>query len=425
MSEADINFDMSEGHEEGAERRERVVKAQDGGAKALQAVIESDSRVKLWLASGLDAQTAKALDRLRQLADLQRLAVMPDVHPAADVCVGTVIATSELIYPQAIGGDIGCGMSTVALDGLGIEALHEKRRRIVLEQFEREVPILTRPARHSAWSEGAPAVEMLREKRLVKAAERDGLLQLGTLGRGNHFLEVQADKDGRVWLMVHSGSRAMGQVIARHYTNAALHGLGRTTSARHAHGKLLALSIGTAEGRSYLADQQWAVLYAAANRRKLLASAAAVLKRECGLKAEWDSFVDLPHNFVRLETHGGVEFIVHRKGASPATSGQAGLIPGSAGTFSAHVEGRGNADALCSSSHGAGRVLSRGEARKSISAGKLRRQLEGVSYDVRMEDRMLDEAPGVYRDLRVVLEAQRDLVRVVRRLKPVISYKGG
>ncbi|MBL8887865.1 MAG: RtcB family protein [Phycisphaerales bacterium] len=421
MNDFDDNCDGEE-RTRGATRGEKTA---EGGAKALQILIESDPRVKLWLASGLDGATAKALDRLRQLADLQRLAVMPDVHPAADVCVGTVIATSELIYPQAIGGDIGCGMSTVALSGLGIEALHEKRRRLVLEQLGREVPILTRSARHSAWSDGAPAVDMLREKRLSKAAERDGLMQLGTLGRGNHFLEVQADDDGRVWLMVHSGSRAMGQTIARHYTNAALHGLGRTTSARHAHGKLLALSIGTEEGRNYLADQQWAVLYAAANRRKLLVSAAAVLKRECGLKADWESFVDLPHNFVRLESHGGLEFIVHRKGASPAASGQAGLIPGSAGTFSAHVEGRGNSEALCSSSHGAGRVLSRGEARKSISAGKLRRQLEGVAYDERMEDRMLDEAPGVYRDLRVVLEAQRDLVRVVRRLKPVISYKGG
>lgn len=421
MSEYEDNFER----DDRAERDGRHTGPRHGGARALQALIESDPRVKLWLASSLDDATAKALDRLRQIADLQRLAVMPDVHPAADVCVGTVIATSELIYPQAIGGDIGCGMSTVALSGLGIEAMHEKRKRLVLEQFGREVPILTRSAKHSAWSDGAPGVDTLREKRLAKAAERDGLTQLGTLGRGNHFLEVQHDEQGRVWLMVHSGSRAMGQTIARHYTNAALHGLGRTTSARHAHGKLLALSIGTEEGRNYLADQQWAVVYAAANRKKLLASAAAVLKRECGLKADWESFVDLPHNFVRIETHAGVELIVHRKGASPAAAGQAGLIPGSAGTFSAHVEGRGNTEALCSSSHGAGRVLSRGEARKSISTGKLRRQLEGVAYDPRMESRMLDEAPGVYRDLRVVLEAQHNLVRVIRRLKPVISYKGG
>ncbi len=128
---------------------ERTPRQQDGGAKALQSLIESDPRVRLWLACGLDVPTVKALDRLRMLADLQRLAVMPDVHPAADVCVGTVIATSELIYPQAIGGDIGCGMSTVALDGLGLEALHEKRRRIVLEQLGKEVPILARSARHS------------------------------------------------------------------------------------------------------------------------------------------------------------------------------------------------------------------------------------------------------------------------------------
>ena len=396
-----------------------------GHAHALRAWIESDARVRLWLAGPLDQVTARALDRLRRLPDLQRLAVMPDVHPAADVCVGTVIATGELIYPQAIGGDIGCGMSTVGLQGAGIGTLHEKRRARVLECFGREVPVLTRAGRDAARAGAMPLPSLLRAPRLSRAAEREGVLQLGTLGRGNHFLEVQADDDGRVWIMVHSGSRAVGQAIAQHYTTAAAHRLGRAPGARHACGKLLALSIASAEGQDYLADQNWAVVYAAANRKQLLCSAAAVLQRECGLAPDWGTFVDLPHNFVRREPHDGAELVVHRKGASPAFEGQAGLIPGSAGTFSVHVEGRGLAASLCSSSHGSGRVLSRGEARKNTSAAQLRRQLEGVVYDERMVERLLEEAPGVYRDLRVVLEAQRDLVRVVRRLRPVISYKGG
>lgn len=396
-----------------------------GHAHAMRAWIESDSRVKLWLAGPLDHVTAKALDRVRQLPDLQRLAVMPDVHPAADVCVGTVIATGELLYPQAIGGDIGCGMSTVGFDGAGITALHEKRRTLVLECFGREVPILTRIGKDAARAGAMPLPELLRAQRLTKAAEREGLLQLGTLGRGNHFLEVQADDDGRVWIMVHSGSRAVGQAIAQHYTTASGHQLGRAPGARHAQGKLLPLSITSAEGQDYLADQNWAVAYASANRTHLLASAAAILQRECGLTPDWDTLVDLPHNFVRSEVHEGIQLIVHRKGASPAFKGQPGLIPGSAGTFSVHVEGRGSAGALCSSSHGSGRLLSRSEARKCTSAAQLRRQLEGVLYDERMVGRLLEEAPSVYRDLRVVMEAQRDLVRVVRRLRPVISYKGG
>lgn len=385
--------------------------------------LEHDERVRLWLCAPLDAATTNALDRLRQLPDLRRMAVMPDVHPSADVCVGTVLATGGLVYPKAVGGDIGCGMATVACKPAPLDALHDKRRRRVLEEFTARIAILRRRHADSAWSPHAPDPDALSDERLTKGANRDGLIQLGTLGRGNHFLEVQADDEDRVWIMVHSGSRAMGQYVVDHHARRAATAHGRS-SIRALGGRLFALDATSPEGLAYLQDHDWCVRYASANRRRLLEDAVAILKRECGLAADWSTFIDVPHNFVRRESHGE-DLIVHRKGAAPADAGSLGVIPGSAGTFSVHVEGLGNADALRSSSHGSGRVLSRADAKRSVSGSKLRRQLEGVTHDERLMARLTDEAPSVYRDLRVVLEAQRDLVRVRRRLRPLISYKGG
>lgn len=385
--------------------------------------LEHDERVRLWLCAPLDAATANALDRLRQLPDLRRMAVMPDVHPSADVCVGTVLATGGLVYPKAVGGDIGCGMTTVGCKLAPLESLHDKRRRRVLEEFTARIAILRRRNDDSSWSPHAPSPDALSDDRLTKGATRDGLIQLGTLGRGNHFLEVQADDEDRVWIMVHSGSRAMGQYVVEHHARRAATALGRSAQ-RALSGRLLALDATSPEGLAYMQDHDWCVRYAAANRRRLLEDAAIILKRECGLAADWSTFVDVPHNFVRRENHGS-DLIVHRKGAAPAEAGSIGLIPGSAGTFSVHVEGLGNADALRSSSHGSGRVLSRADAKRSVSGSKLRRQLEGVTHDERLMARLTDEAPSVYRDLRTVLEAQRDLVRTRRRLRPLISYKGG
>lgn len=385
----------------------------------------TDSRVRSWLCGKPDAETIGAITGLLKLPDLQRLAIMPDVHPAADVCVGAVVATSETLYPGVIGGDIGCGMSAVRFEGDASALLPGGAGRKVLDMIAKEAPVMTRAGKDAAWTEDAPEPESLRQKGLAKAASREGLLQLGTLGRGNHFLEVQVEHhvetgEPAIWVMVHSGSRAMGQLIAGQYAR-----LLRDEPAVYRRGRLVGIAADSAIGLDCLADQNWAVAYARANRRRMLAGAAAAMRRVLGLKAEWESLIDLPHNFVRWETHEGLRLLVHRKGAAPALAGQAGIIPGSAGTFSVHVEGRGHEASLCSSSHGAGRVLSRGEARRSISKSKLARQLDGVVFDERTADSLVEEAPGVYRDLRVVLEAQRELVRVTRKLTPLVSYKAG
>lgn len=386
-------------------------------AKAIEQSLRSDDRVSMWLADPLSIEAGKTLLRLQLLPDLHRMAVMPDVHPSADVCVGCVLGTSELVYPQAIGGDIGCGMSALRLKNTDASALDPHAAQRVLARFNESIDVMVRsPSRRA----GAAEVEMpdtsnLRAPHLRTIAQREGVRQLATLGRGNHFVELQRDDDHALWLMVHSGSRAMGQAVAGHYLRLA-----QREGVRSA---MLALRRGSPAGEAYLADQAWCVRYAHANRAGLLSAAARALRDAADAKPDWSTLLDAPHNFVALESFAGLELLVHRKGAAPAAMEQLGLIPGSAGTMSVHVEGRGNERALRSSSHGAGRLLSRSNAKQAVTATDLRRQMGEVAYDERRAHGLRDEAPSVYRDLRRVLDAQRDLVKVVRTLRPLVSFK--
>jgi tRNA-splicing ligase RtcB len=249
---------------------------------------------------------------------------------------------------------------------------------------------------------------------LEKRKGRDGRVEFATLGRGNHFLEFQADAEGRLWLMIHSGSRAMGQAL-----NAYHLGLTRPSNTG-----LSFLDADGKAGRAYLADLDWACRYAHANRRAMAEAVAALIKELFGVTADWESEVHCNHNHVRQEVHGGEALWVHRKGAISAREGEPGVIPGSMGTASFHVAGRGHGEALCSSSHGAGRRLSRAEAFRAIPARELHRQMQGVWFDHRLAGKLRDEAPAAYKDVQAVLRAQRALTRVVRKLRPVLSYKG-
>jgi tRNA-splicing ligase RtcB len=363
--------------------------------------------IKMWLADPLKPEITRLLDRLAKAPDVRRVVIMPDVHAAEDVCVGAVVGTSELIYPQAVGADIGCGMMTVAMEGRSLGT--KDACRDVLRAIQRSVRVLTRPPGSVA---DGPDPASLSDASLAKAALRDGIRELGTLGRGNHFVEIQLDDTGTTWVLVHSGSRAMGQVITSHH-------LSRSSPS----GGLVALNAGSPEGQAYLADQAWACDFASASRRAILEDVANALA-PLGWRAAWGSLIDSPHNLVRTEVHGDQILMVHRKGAAIALAGQAGVIPGSAGTSSVHVEGRGCEEAMCSSSHGAGRLMSRGEARRKVSVARLLRELGDVCFDQRLAARLVDEAPSVYRDLRRVMQAQRELVKITRRLKPVVSFKG-
>jgi tRNA-splicing ligase RtcB (3'-phosphate/5'-hydroxy nucleic acid ligase) len=368
--------------------------------------------VKMWVAGRVPPDVQGSLARLASAADVVRVAVMPDVHLAHDVCVGTVLATTRRIYPAAVGGDIGCGMIAASFDVDATALDDADRAGRMFDRLRRLVPVHRHPAPRPLPS--SLTETPLSDARLQTIARRDGRVQLGTLGRGNHFLEFQSDDDGRLWVMIHSGSRAVGPAVRDlHVARAAAERTG-----------LASLDAESDDDRAYLTDAAWASRYADVNRRAMLDAAAAVLADVLGAAIVPSSVIACDHNHVRREQHADGLLWVHRKGAISAAAGEAGIIPGSMGTRSFHVEGRGNAESLCSSSHGAGRTMSRDEARRRISAKELRRQLAGVWFDAAAEHALRDEAPGAYKDVRAVMRAQRDLTRIVRRLRPVLVYKG-
>jgi tRNA-splicing ligase RtcB len=251
-----------------------------------------------------------------------------------------------------------------------------------------------------------PSLESLRRN--------EGVIEFATLGSGNHFIELQSDEEGRLWLMVHSGSRAIGPAIRNHH----LH------HASAAGGGLHALEAASDLGAKYLNDAAWARRFADAGRRAMAAAVGDVLEEVLGARLCWDSVISTDHNHVSRERFGEDELWVHRKGAMPAGLGQHGVLPGSMGSASFHVEGRGHDAALRSSAHGAGRALSRTAARSKVTERDLRRQMAGVWFDYRLAGKLRDEAPAAYKDIKAVLRAQHDLVKVTRVLRPVLNYKG-
>lgn len=366
-----------------------------------------------WLAEPLPSGVAQVIDRLRHAEDVQRIAVMPDVHLGGDVCVGMVLATSRLLYPGAVGGDIGCGMAALRFDAAAELLADRTVAAQLLDAFARYIPA----GRHArAAAPALPpglATQPLGTPHLEALRRREARAQLGTLGAGNHFLELQQDDEGWLWLMLHSGSRALGQGIRdAHAAGAAAAGAAWTLAAD------------TPEGEAYLADLGWALAYAEANRRRMVEVAADAVERLFGIHREEATLVTCHHNYVRRELHDGVPYWVHRKGAISAQAGEPGLVPGSMGASSFHVEGRGDAASLCSSAHGAGRAMSRSEARRRISVRELEREMRGVWFDHRRADALRDEAPGAYKDIGRVMRAQAALTRIVRRLRPLLSYKG-
>lgn len=376
---------------------------------------DSVARVCKWLAGPLPREVARVIDRLARTEDVVHVAVLPDVHLAEGVSIGTVVATRRSLLPQAVGGDPGCGMAALRLDcdptTLGDPGVASR----VLSGLRDAVP----PLRHRGASSGLDLPSPLDRTELSHPAlnrlkEREGRPELGTLGRGNHFLELEVDESGFLWLMVHTGSRALGQAIRdAHLRNAerSATGLGRLDADSEA-------------GGQYLSDLAWAAEYARWNRRAILDAAGGVVCNVLHGVPLPATLLECDHNHVRRELHFGEALWVHRKGAVSAGGGEPGIIPGSMGSPSFHTEGRGCVESRCSSSHGAGRACSRGDAFRSISKGDLLRQMRGVWFDLDLADRLRDEAPSAYKDIGRVMRAQRDLTRIVRKLRPILSYKG-
>jgi tRNA-splicing ligase RtcB len=379
--------------------------------------------VKTWLAMPMEESARLAIERFRRAEDVVRIAVMPDVHLAGDVCVGTVTATRRLVYPSAVGGDIGCGMVAVAFYASADALRDASNAGALLRLLGQKIPAQRRHRSRTILYPGALNPDELSHPALRALANEEARLQFGTLGGGNHFVELQADEEDRLWLMIHSGSRAMGQVVKAHHLARAI----PSDPSRNAAGKsssLLSLDIDADEGQAYLHDQAWARRFAHENRLAMAREVMAALRNLLRIKPVEPSLVSCDHNHVVRENHFGKELLVHRKGAMPADAGLAGVVPGSMGTLSYHVEGRGCEEALRSSAHGAGRLFSRHAARERFHRTDLRRQMEGVWFDPRLGEALREESPKAYKDIRAVMRAQGELVKITRVLRPVLVYKG-
>lgn len=363
--------------------------------------------VVVW-SSALAKDTRKQLVKLaEQPWALHHVAAMPDAHVSDRVAIGTVFATRDVIIPGALGTDLGCGVSAIRFDSPG--DFEADQLEALLHEWTRTIPTGDEPRRR-ALNPGSLLETPLSTHELERARTRLLPRHLGTLGGGNHFIELDRAHDRSTWLLVHSGSRGLGGAIGDHHV-------------RVAGGSLEPLQLETPLGAACWNDVTWALSFAKENRRALLNEALAGVHSVLGLTPMPDSLVDLHHNFASLEQHFGTRCVVHRKGAIHAEAGRLALIPGSMGTASYLVRGLAEPRAFSSASHGAGRVMTRTEARRRISRAHLERQLRGVTWD-RSRPHLVEEAPSAYRDVVEVLEDEADLVTRVLRLEPLVVLKG-
>lgn len=367
----------------------------------------------------------------RQLANVARLpvihphglAVMPDVHMGYGAAVGSVIPTRGALIPSAAGVDLGCGMMAVKLDLLARDL--PDSLRAVRAGIEKRVPVgeaqHRQPSHGPEWAAMAPAYQALLDRH-PQLFKRDPDRQLGTLGGGNHFIEVCLDETDRVWVMLHSGSRGVGNVIGRYFIDQARRRMAEQEIVL-ADPSLGWLSKGDPLFDDYAAGMLWAQDYARDNRalmmKATLAALRDVLRRRVTVIGE---AVNCHHNYVAREQHFGEDLWVTRKGAIRAGVGEWGIIPGSMGTASFIVRGKGVAASYCSCAHGAGRAMSRAEARSRFTLKDLRIQTEGV--ECRKERSVIDEIPGAYKDIAQVMFHQQDLVEVIHTLRQVVCVKG-
>lgn len=341
----------------------------------------------------LSPEVRRAVERAAALPGVVQVAVMPDVHLAGRFCVGVALASTDRLYPDAIGNDVGCGVAAVPLNGPA-----DLDPADLLEEWARRVPIQAHPK--PVHTEALPPTPALPSRVLHSAAR-----QFGTVGRGNHFLELHRDEAGDAWVVVHSGSRCLGPAVQER--------------ARQL------FPNGSPIDQTYLGELSACRAWARASRRHMLEQAADAVTRRTGLQPDWRSAVDTDHNHVVFGSLNGQAVWIHRKGAIAAESGRPALIPGSMATPTYHVVGRAHGPALGSASHGAGRCLPRGRARRAISIKQVVRETAAVHIDPRKLDRLRDEAPSAYKPITAVMRAQKALVKVVRRSWPVVVHKGG
>ncbi|QIK37343.1 RtcB family protein [Caldichromatium japonicum] len=394
-----------------------------------QVIAEGGKPIKVWT-QDLDEVSRAQLINISRLPFIHHhVAAMPDVHAGIGATIGSVIATRGAIIPAAVGVDIGCGMAAVRTS-LTAEQIDERVLRRVYDQICRDVPAGreqhsdTRAPHDAAKPFAEPLQAMLaKHPKLLKSFGKHAnwVNQLGTLGSGNHFIEVCLDESGKLWVMLHTGSRGIGNAMATYFIELAQREIDRQR-AQLPDRDLAYFSEDKPYFKDYLEAVDWAQRYARANRNQIMRLVLSALKRHLPPFTLEGEVIDCHHNYVERERHLGAKVWVTRKGAIRAGKGELGIVPGSMGTQSYIVRGLGNPESFCSSAHGAGRCMSRNAAAKQFTPADLAAQTQGVIC--RKDKHVLDEIPAAYKEIDQVMTNQSDLVEVVYTLKQVVCIKG-
>lgn len=390
----------------------------------MEVKIINDRPVKIWT-DNVEESAMRQIENLTTLPFLfHHLAIMPDVHAGMGMPIGGVLACKDAVIPNAVGVDIGCGMCAVKtnwkIDNIPPEVLRKK----IMRGIRKRIPLGMDHHKEPQDEAYLPTGHDIDKTVIVKQRQISITKEVGTLGGGNHFIELQKDEEGTLWIMIHSGSRNLGARVGEHYNNIARVLNEKWHSVVKPELRLSFLPRGTKEFEMYWNEMRFCIDFALCNRRLMMQRIEEVVA-DALPGIEFEPMINIAHNYAAFEHHYGEDVIVHRKGATLAREGVVGIIPGSQGTASYIVEGLGNPESFCSCSHGAGRVMSRSAAIKTLDMAEEVVQLEakGIVHAIRCQDDM-QEASGAYKDIETVIKNELDLVKVKTRLLPIAVIKG-
>lgn len=380
--------------------------------------------VKIWTNEVEDL----AMEQIANLASLpflfHHLAIMPDVHAGMGMPIGGVLATVDAVIPNAVGVDIGCGMCAVKTSWQVSNIDQNVLRKTIMKEIRKAIPVGFGHHQKAQDEQFMPSGYDIGSLKVVSEEYESAKTQIGTLGGGNHFIELQRDEEGYLWVMIHSGSRNLGKKVCDYYDKIAISLNELWHSEVKSNLRLAFLPKGTPEYDAYWAEMNYCVDFALCNRRLMMERIKDILTAALpGI--EFEPMINIAHNYAAIEHHFGQDVIVHRKGATLAREGVAGIIPGSQGTASYIVEGLGNPESFCSCSHGSGRLMSRTKAVQTLSLEDEIKRLDeqGIVHAIRTE-KDLEEAAGAYKDIEEVINNELDLVKIKTRLLPVAVVKG-
>ncbi len=379
-------------------------------------VIPGHIPIKMWLDTIEDGALAQAQNLANLPFAYKHIAIMPDAHQGYGMPIGGVLATEDVVIPNAVGVDIGCGVCAVKTPLKGLDELKK-----ILGLIRKAIPVGFKKHQQAQLESFMPNTD--GHLPTVQREWFNARKSLGTLGGGNHFIELQYDEEGFLWVMIHSGSRNLGKQVADAWNKVAANLNERWHTKVPKSWDLAFLPLDTPEAERYLAEMDFCVRFARQNRSMIMNEVIHCIISEMGDFSPNYPPIDIAHNYARLESHFMSNIMIHRKGATSARSGEMGIIPGSQGTCSYIVRGLGNFESFQSCSHGAGRRMGRKQAIRSLNLEEQQAMMQGIVHSIRAE-KDLDEAPGAYKDIDVVMENQKDLVEIVTRLRPIAVVKG-